>query len=128
MEVSSVYDDIHNLSVKAVKNKQGDISVEFDFYTYTFPKGKTVLVEEDIEAHLKERYPLVFEFDIKSNKKTKGKPITKVQKEKTESRLPVSSTTPQTQDMYVSTGEVKPTFGLPDEDGLVGPGVEIEGA
>jgi hypothetical protein len=68
--------------MKAVSNISGQIlNVDFNGETYHFDKTP-VIVEEDLFNHLKERYPLAFDFEFKSSK-----PVSKVKSTKTVSKF-----------------------------------------
>lgn len=115
---------------KAVKNiGTNNMEVPFDFYTYTFPKGKTVLAEEKLAQFLEESWPKNFEF----SDETKG--ISVVDRVKTRVLI---RTQEKTQDMVTSRINPQPTFGgadltpvdgTVDKDGVgwYGEGITVEG-
>jgi len=55
--------------MRAVKNIEGkDLKYPFNGYTYSFPKGKIVQVEDGLWELLKEILPISFEFNPKLSK------------------------------------------------------------
>lgn len=111
--------------MKAVINTSDNLSVDFEFKTYSFAKGSLVLVDDVLYDHLQEIYPMIFNFHPPKSKT----PIKKVAWKETPARYKA----PATNDMVVKAFRPQvDTFGTPVSEALVGdeefegPGVETE--
>lgn len=118
--------------MKPIKNIGNNLEVPYEFYTYSFPKNRVVMVENNLFEFIKDRWPLSFDFSIALDEKVKRPP--EVHKDKTPMLI---KTEDKSRDMRFSYGQPKATFG-PDElpasgvtdgDGVswFGEGVEVEG-
>lgn len=125
--------------MKPCKNiDKHDLSISFDFWTYSFPMDKTLMVEDKLFNFLHESFPLSFNFNVQV---AKNKAVAPVRKTKTKAFIKTQEGQTATLDkeaMYVQTSKPKPTFGgadLTPPDGTVdkdgvgwyGEGIEIEG-
>ena len=119
--------------MKAIKNiDKHDLNIDFDFYTYSFPKNHIVMVDDKLAIFLQETLPMSFSFDVETKKVAPQVKRTKTKAFfKTEERKP-------NQDMYIENHNPKPTFGgadLTPPDGTVdadgvgwyGSGITVEG-
>jgi len=96
----------------AVKNILETLDVSFEGYTYNFPKGKAVLIEEALYEHIKGIWPSGVFKKISSNKKQ----LTRAKRKKTHSYIkPEPEPTYTSEDMKITqAGRQTPTFGQAD--------------
>lgn len=99
-------------------NLSETLTVDYEFFTYKFPKKSIVLVDDDLYAHLQDRYPMVFDFEPK---KTKD-PVKKADKVKTGAKFKPAIT----DDMVVKTFETE-DFGVPQSGTVDSDGIQWEG-
>lgn len=109
-----------------VKNICGQpLEIDYNYNTYSFSSGSTVLIEEELKEHLLEFYPKAFHFDVPVDKKTI---LTKVKVTKTKSYITPSS--PATVDFKATKAGGQASTYTPDVEvenpGFVGPGLEVD--
>jgi hypothetical protein len=97
------------VGIKNIEAK--DLQLNFEGTTYLFPKGTVVLVDQKVVDHIKEIWPLAFEFNLAL---PKGKQVSKVKESKTRSVFGFQPT--PVQDMKVTqAGTQRNTF-VPDSE------------
>jgi hypothetical protein len=121
------------INMKAVKNIcNKDLEVSFDFYTYSFPKNRIFMVDEDLLNFLQERYPMVFSFDVEIKKvapqvkRIKTKSLIKPQERNVSDMQIGNSNKPE---VTFGGADLTPPDGTVDKDGVgwYGEGITVEG-
>jgi hypothetical protein len=100
------------------------LEVAFNFNTYVFDPKKIVAVEDDVCEHLKDRYPMAFDFNVYVKK---SDPEPKVAKS---FKTPVYSVPPRDSDMNVTNAGMQSSTFSPtaevDNPGFYGAGLEVD--
>lgn len=117
---------------KAIKNIDNhDFKIPFNFFTYSIPKEKTVLVEEDLFNFIKDSWPKSFNFEIEGVKyptveKVQTRAYIRTQEGQPTPSMAVSSPTPTP---TFRGADLTPPNGTVDSDGVgwYGDGIQIEG-
>jgi hypothetical protein len=117
--------------MKTAKSKDDSLVISFEGWDYHFKKKKTVFITQKLLDHLKERYPLAFDFEVKPKR---GQKITNVKKTKTKvffkepEEIDMKVMQPGAQSPTFGQADLTPPSGTTDKDGVswYGEGVEIE--
>jgi hypothetical protein len=98
--------------MKAVKNILETLEVSFEGWTYNFPKGKVVLIEDGLYEHIKG----IWSGGVFKKVSTKNKQVTRAKRKKTHAYIkPEKEPTYTSEDMKITqAGRQTPTFGQAD--------------